>query len=86
MKIQVTQDHIDRGVPKSSAKCPIAISLGEHTETPWTVSTTWVCLEGQAITRSMALPPDAQMFIAAFDAGFDVNTLEFDLPLEEVVG
>ena len=86
MKIHVTQDHIDRGLRHSASACPVSLALAELTETEWSVGNAacYMRVSDPLAKQSLVLPAEAYWFINAFDAGFDVNPLDFDLPLEEL--
>ncbi len=96
MKIQVTQEDIDRGEPAEAKCCPIALALSR------TLNGVSVWVEKEYIVvnpdchyiaervpternRAVTLPPEAQYFIAEFDDNGpdDVGPFEFDLPIEQ---
>ena len=77
MKITVTQNNIDNGVPKNSCKCPIARALkqifpGEDIE----VKRSSIYI-GKSI--HYAMPLKACYFIVDFDEGREVYPFEFEV-------
>ncbi len=80
MKIKVTQEHIERGRPKSDWACPIACAL--HEQRP-TFEVSVGCYKTLINKVMYALPAKARDFIDDFDSGKPVTPFEFELPLED---
>ena len=79
MKIQVTQENIDRGIRRNCGFCPIANALFDATGEWWMVDGNHAHLR----RRMIELPTIATDFIDDFDSGAPVEPVEFDLPIEE---
>ena len=81
MRIKVTQDHIRRGLKSNRYSCPIALALNE-------AGVVGASVDNYAVVTSdgsfHALPTVAAKFIFAFDAGKQVEPLEFDIEGLEV--
>lgn len=75
MKIQVTQQDIDNGLPKDSRACALALALKRHD--PRFIS----CLMFNACTVRgiIKLPEKASNFVSRFDCGLSVQPFEFEL-------
>lgn len=82
MIIQVTQDHIRKGQPGSSA-CPIAIAICEATKTVVSVLHYVVTLRHGHLAGRYELPAPCNAFILAFDAKKQVEPFEFELALDK---
>lgn len=84
MRVQVTQEDIDKGVDCDSGRCPIARALLR--QVPGVVS---VCVTVDGVDYAKAdgrfaaveLPREAVRFITLFDDGRLVSPFEFDLNL-----
>lgn len=78
MKISVTQEDIDYGIPGSCLHCPVAIALERYTGDTCEV---W---GGGAVNlkdlSTIDLPEKVNEFIQDFDEGNPVHPLEFDIP------
>lgn len=80
MKIKVTQEHINKGVPGSHCMCPIALAMLEAVNDLFSVHgyhvhyfhRMWVWF---------SLPTSASMFVERFDRNKKVKPFEFDLPI-----
>lgn len=78
MKIQVTQEDIDKGERWKCGACPIALAAIRAFHQPHVlVDRDCVWVPGEDRGRSM--PDKAQSFIRAFDAGQPVEQFEFEL-------
>ena len=89
MIVQVTREHIARGLGARWYGCPVALALRE-----WTGQTEWIVDGKNAYlwrpyadatgqkpgTQTHALPIRVREFIAAYDAGRPVEPLTFELP------
>ncbi len=82
MRIEVREEHIDQGEPGRFRGCPIALALLEATGRIWCVSAVCATPDDQSLV--LALPPEAQEFVATFDHGpGSVKPFAFDLPIKE---
>ena len=88
MRIQVTQDHIDRGresrqrTPRSLCKtCPVALALADAGFRDPRVfpDMFWVWTDGATIRRVSGLPREVTEWISAFDAKRNVEPFSFDI-------
>ncbi len=69
MKIEVTQEDIDRGVIESCISCPIALAVARAAKASTYVDGKLVSfLKGEVVSTS-ALPVEARIFVHEFDAG-----------------
>lgn len=80
MKIEVTQEDIDTGIPGSACGCPVALAfrrLGFHFADVAARS----CFLAVGLTdgRVYSLPSIAADFISNFDTGREVKPLSFEL-------
>lgn len=76
MRIFVTQEDIDKGVPNDDCKCPVALAISRVR------STADVHVDRRYIDvgyQSFTTPEPASAFIRAFDAGQPVEPFEFEL-------
>ena len=81
MRIEVTQEDIDKGVKENCVKCPVALSLRRLFPGEWEVD---VGDDAIYAGGNWYTPPDeAQEFIAKFDAGEPVAPFSFDVDLPE---
>lgn len=81
MRITVTKEDIQRGRPRSSSSCPIALALRRQTGVLYSVSTACAFTTG----HEFRLPAEAMRFVDRFDTlprSFSVP-FTFDLPLPE---
>ena len=80
MKIEVKQEHIDKGIQCSAESCPIARAVKAKTH-----RSVYVSDNDMHYTRSSGntvmvdLPTVAQKFIAAFDKGQKVRPFAFEV-------
>lgn len=81
MKIQVTQEHINKGITGSACFCPIALAAnaGEIGRKfgPVRVMPSSIMVD----TELLELPAVAKLFIIDFDHGHPVEPFEFDLEI-----
>lgn len=77
MRIDVTQEHIDKGLTGSCSRCPVALAL-------WDVGIPAVVHYDTAETYrdEIILPVSARAFIAAFDDGEPVKPFHFDIEVQ----
>lgn len=79
MKIQVTQEDIDKGLCRSPAHCPVAIAIRRETGNSATVYAPVVFINGLDVVE---LPDDASAFVNKFDRGLElVEPFEFELDI-----
>jgi hypothetical protein len=82
MKIQVTQQHIDKGRGGSCTSCPVALALNDAGFTrawvsPSTLRSNW--RNGGSIREFFPVPDSVLVFINRFDAGLPVDPFSFEL-------
>ena len=83
MKIDVTQEDIDRGVPRTGDCCPIALALRRTTDRPWQIDRRMaMCLKRDSWMSLVFLPEQATSFINSFDLGKTVAPFTFAFPWE----
>lgn len=83
MKVEITQEHINKGTRGSSYYCPIALAIKEKTDrgiqvAPWYVRT----LDDKVPHVFLNNPKEVEEFIREFDAGNEVSPgliVEFEL-------
>ncbi len=81
MKIQVTQEDIDRGQRYDGESCPIALAIARvRSDIKEIQITPYFAILG---SRRCPLPLVARSFIWAFDIGDKPRTIEFDLEISE---
>lgn len=83
MRIEVTQEHIDKGTPEDACNCPVALAIrealkAEAEEIRVHHSDIWIW--GDLYNTSEAV----ERFVWNFDVGVSVAPFTFDLPIEEV--
>jgi hypothetical protein len=76
LKVVVTQDHINRGIPCSFTECPIALA------TQGRVTADYIEINSQRYE----LPAKALKFIRYFDGGQPVAPMEFELETQSNPG
>ena len=82
MRITVTQEHIDNGVPVDSLKCPLALAIREATKNNvWSVGVASVFSGNKGF--GIVLPKSAREFRHRFDSNLVVQPFEFDIELEK---
>ncbi len=77
MKINVTVEHIKRGVPASPRACPVALALRERGFDVMFTGAYALWYNLDVIT----MPEEVLDFAAAFDAGKPVEPFSFELVL-----
>lgn len=81
MRIQVTQEDIDKGCKGKFYACPVARALERDTGMEWGVGTTLACTTDKKtglIDRKIQLPETVSRFIRNFDFGDKVEPLAFE--------
>jgi len=81
MKIQVTQDDIDAGIPRSCRRCPIAKALDRMNVPYFSILTEFVAWSALYYDEKniSILPTEALSFIQDFDHDRPVKPFEFEL-------
>jgi hypothetical protein len=78
IRVNVTQQDIEQGWRGSSQACPVARALRRQDELRrWWVGPDYIISE--LGSREANLPPEARVFISAFDHGYPVAPFSFDL-------
>lgn len=76
MKIQVTQEDIDKGIQLDCTDCPIAVAIRRITSLPGIeVDDSHIEIDH----KEYHTPDEVIEFICVFDAGLTVQPFEFDL-------
>ena len=86
MRIRVTQDHIDKGVPMQGEECPVAIAIKECTDLD-PVVVGYNVIRGRTVNREMFIansPQQVSDFVSHFDGSEAVMPFEFELNLEVI--
>lgn len=79
MRIEVNEDDIRQGEPENGDNCPIARAARRVTPLAVSVGTWTINIGGQ----SYKLPAEASRFVEAFDAGWKVEPIIFEITEEE---
>ena len=88
-KVSVTQEHINKGIPRFSWRCPIALSIAEHIAFLTDVSGVFVNTYGATVILpkkvlwSKSMPYRAAKFIRDFHAGKPVSPFSFNVELTD---
>ncbi len=87
LKVNVTQEHIDKGVPEMACSCPVAKAVAELLNDGF-ASTDGVSLtveDSQRHTQAFAntLPDEVLCFVSDFDHGKPVKPFSFDIQIDE---
>ena len=79
LKVEVTQDDIDRGVRHEPSECAIARAVGRAAMSDGriNVGVSWVYCD--AYLSWANLPKTARTFVERFDSGDDVKPFSFEL-------
>jgi hypothetical protein len=78
MRIEVTQEDIDRGIPFSHTSCPIACAVQRTFGQPcWVYTHRMAVFTGLPDVSRYALSGECVDFIARFDAGKKVEPFSF---------
>lgn len=83
IRIEVTREDIDKGVPGDPCRCPIALAAGRRFggNPSVTYREIWKSLEGHE--RLGKLPPEAVEFATNFDEHLPVEPMSFwPVPIE----
>ncbi len=81
MIVEVTQEDIKRGAPRSERACPIALALRRAGFEDVEVMPDLVLADGRTSGRVYSLPRSAQRFIHRLDWGDPVKPFRFRLVL-----
>jgi hypothetical protein len=81
VRIDVTQEDIDLGMPGKCGKCPLARAIRRATGSLALVSGEDVYASGFA--HLAQLPMEAQKFVKAYDSDQEVHPFSFDLDIPE---
>ena len=81
MKVEVTQEHIDRGQRKAHCYCPVALALKDVGVKEPVVFGGYFRALGD--TEDTKLPPKVDDFVLAYDLGLKVTPFTFDLDLSD---
>lgn len=76
MKIEVTQEHIDRGIRGSTSDCPIALACPSEM---MPLVGRWIVLTIAGKRRVYDLSDDAAYFAYRFDVGLAVEPFSFEI-------
>lgn len=79
MKIDVTQEDIDHGMPKCFYDCPVALAIKRTYGIEYARVNGYILV---GLKRGALTPPDVTTFIKQFDAGHYVEPFSFELPIE----
>lgn len=82
MRVEITQEDIDQGVPKSPCRCPVGRALNrcrKNKQRTAGVTHYTATLDG----CGYLLPPDVSNRIRAFDGGRGMVPFAFELPEKE---
>lgn len=83
LKINVTQECIDAGVPTEPAHCPIAVAVENMGAYNIEIGSDWAIAEWNDRVINTELPLSAQEFIAAFDEDKPVEPFEFEIEIKD---
>ena len=82
MKIEVKQEHIDKGLRRSKCGCPIALAMSDAGFEYPSVNPLRIVYHNGLNTVGCEVPESAKQFILAFDVGECVKPFSF--ALEEI--
>lgn len=84
MRIQVTQYHIDKGVPEDDRRCPVALAIQDAGLPDVRVGQNRDTIEvyGNMYAGTSPYPGAVADFVRAFEHGEPVEPFEFQLDLE----
>lgn len=89
MVINVTQDHIDKGIPFNVCACPVALAIKPHVKPRHYVAVKSYVIglwhTNHTLVESWDLPQAVQDFIDAFDCGKSVQPFSFELPIDHLL-
>ncbi len=81
VRIEVKQEHIDKGIPGRCFSCPIALAaLAVLPAREFHVQVSRACL-GFRWARAFYLPESARHFVKMFDDGEDVTPFDFEIEI-----
>lgn len=85
MRVKVTQEDIEKGIPEHCGKCPIARAIRRAMPDAISVGVGSIGVEwfDKSGFRVAELPQQAQQFIYYFDFGEPVQPFEFDLEIPQ---
>jgi hypothetical protein len=84
MLVKVTQEHVDKGKPKSYTECPIALALAEFTAEGTLPA--YVCASGISLNNEVyRTPAAARRFISLFDSTGPKEVSPFEFELGEAI-
>ncbi len=89
VRVEVTQDDIDKGKPGNPCKCMLALAISRAMGEPWEVGFSFadneIEVDGEWVrTRRADLPGDALQAILSFDRHETVMPFDFEMEVEEV--
>ena len=82
MRINVTQQHIDKGIARSFINCPVALAIKEHTEfriLVWDFVELWDDRSGCRLVTNAKLPERIIDWINDFDRRRKMQPITFEL-------
>jgi len=85
MNINVTAEHIRRGVANDPDNCMIALAAREATGVAFRVGPSCMYVQNHVEIPAIALPPDVVESRQHFDEGFDVRPFSFEISDDVVV-
>ncbi len=83
MKIEVKQEHIDKGIRYKCDACPVALAIKEQINPHGLIVRNNIIIKLKSTSKIMVLfiPKKAQTFIMSFDALRKVEPFVFDLAI-----
>jgi hypothetical protein len=79
MKIEVTQEDIDKGIPEDSLRCPIGRAMYRTTGGVWMVYKNVMVPWQISCWKTTSLPDIAEGFIKNFDKRLTVKPFTFEI-------
>jgi hypothetical protein len=83
MRINVTQEDINKGCQNDSGTCPIALALSRATGNAVHVRAIYASVYNWSLLYTTDLPIEARLFIRDFDSGKHVDPFSFELELQD---
>ena len=80
MKIEVTEDHISRGIPDMPGCCPVALALTETVGSPAYLHIECIHFP-EMDDLCFKVPKSVEYFASSFDKGYAVKPFSFELNL-----
>jgi hypothetical protein len=68
MKIEITQEHIDKGEARKARFCPIALALQQVTGKRCAALERHIIINTTATRQVLTMPQEAKLFISRFDS------------------